>query len=351
MYSKLQSTTLLILVSFYLNITFATLPTPSNINKISFKRLGQEKLIVALSKLEFSVTTLTVDVAAETAKDIRKDIGKVRAMLDTFAYAFHPIKCKKDGAKKNIWHKFRADLDDGYKRVGDYKDLYEFQYISEATDKNDPVWAKKREKMIKWKNRFLKPKRLKCYRKALVAMKTKMNKKQSDQSKFYWGAFITNSMDQDGNIVDTEATLKPKRKKSGIENLGRLTHGLLQKAHDEYDTILALDNLLVHENAEIFHDYRKLMRTVVKQLISSYPEMLNDRSEEVDKGFKTLRDLVQEFGALNDKLVALVFYQKLKDQNRVSGLERQITYEAKWVQEWLSKHEIKDSILTVMSAL
>ncbi len=348
------------LVYFFLLLGFGTawanFPSPMDINQLTYKDLGQQRIIQELFHLEQELAIIKEDTLPHQVKALRKNIGKLRGLLDLFAYSFGlvrvPGEVEGTTVRKDLWKKFRKDLDKGYARLGDFKDLYDLQSISSPENAvYDPtVLSEKRDRMILWKERFLTPERLARHKLAISKMKNRLYKSRTKLTKFYWGPYINNQKNEAGEIISTEITILPSRRLNGFKNIAKLLKATLNLAMGEFDEVVVIESLLDHDSAEAFHDFRKRIRMVVKHNIPLFPEVIQNRTFETTNSYLQLLTVVDNLGSLNDRIISLEYNKKMGNLEEVTVLEKEIELEWKGLKGWLISNNIKNEIAILMTA-
>ena len=92
----------------------------------SYGELAAQKLCDPLDEIHRGLTNFTTSTLPHEAKDLRKLLGKFRNRLDLFAFAY------PTGSGKDPFLKLRDDLDKGYERMGEFKDLFDAQRLELA---------------------------------------------------------------------------------------------------------------------------------------------------------------------------------------------------------------------------
>lgn len=273
-----------------------------------------EDLIPYLEKIDKNV--LPHDVKIPT--DIRKKILKVRDSIDLFAYAM-PSEEKSD---QKMFESLREDLDEGYELMGSFKDLFDIQN-TDAPDANYNVSdvEDRRKPLRKWIEKYLK--KTDKYRDYLQKMDgVSVHQKQANSlSSFYWGG------------ID----FKPDRQQSAQIVFENLIGELITKSQTEWPEVRKILNPAKnHKNIEVFHDFRKRIRTITK-IMSYFPSLvLID-----EKSVLFLQELTQRYGVISDQVAKL---ELALDQKKKSKAEKIITEtETLWadLQSWEDENKIQ----------
>lgn len=148
----------------------ALLPPRSSSNTLSFSELGKQRALSAFDKV---VSRLDVLNAKSVPHDpelklFRKNIRTLRDQVDIFAQAYGR------GKQAKTWKHLRDDLNRGYERVGQFKDLFDSQGLvlsvkdpvthaispgvrPEAVEYRDETVAAARKRALAWKESFGRP--------------------------------------------------------------------------------------------------------------------------------------------------------------------------------------------------
>ncbi|MCC6805986.1 MAG: CHAD domain-containing protein [Deltaproteobacteria bacterium] len=262
---------------------------------------------------------------------LRKQVLKLRQHLDIFAHVY-----QRDPKQ---FKALRDSLDQGYEALGRFKDLFDSQGLTETT--RDPgtgafvqtttlteLRYKKGEvderlaAALAWKRKFLAPER-QAELKSMLAGAADPEGKKTVGSRFFWG-----SVDQ-----------KPKASLSGVENLQRLLAGLLDRAIEEYKPFKKLATPL-GENQEVFHDYRKRVRSILN-VLDGFPELTAPTLAPLRQ---TLVEHITLCGLIEDKLVGHELASKRGKGKQAKALEEEIEAKFAALKEWQKEHGVKDAL-------
>jgi hypothetical protein len=250
----------------------------------SIKALADEAIsVVDKGMREFNEKTLPHE-----AKDLRKQIVRLRDILDIFA---HNLAHKID-----LWDEVRDGLDDGYTVVGDYKDLFDTD--SEAVRaveagkqpeyKNPKKLKERRKKVLEWKSIYFADNGLSGKIKALFLSTKELNPSNIINSKryssFFWGG------------VDSQ----PLSAASPAENARRLIDAQAELATREHHDVLDIKDPSTEKNELIFHDHRKRLRTIAKIC-----NVANSLTAETcnSAAVKEIESLVVDLGEIEDLII------------------------------------------------
>jgi hypothetical protein len=241
------------------------------------------KSIVDAGMKEFNEDTLPHE-----AKELRKQIVRLRDLLDVFPHNFaHELE---------LWDDVRDGLDDGYTVVGDYKDLFDTNpdAVRELEEGAQPEYKDKkklnerRKKVLKWKSDYFteggvsdQVLRLFLDIRELDASNVLNSKKYSS---FFWG----------GVKAQPISTAKP------AENARRLIDAQAAVATKEHPDVLNIKDPTTHENELLFHDQRKRLRTIAK--VCNVANALTSGTCNT-AAVKDVESLVVDLGEIEDLII------------------------------------------------
>jgi hypothetical protein len=242
----------------------------------------------AKSILDAGLNEFSEETLPHQAKDLRKQIVRLRDILDIFSHNFsHEL---------SLWDDLRDGLDDGYTVVGDFKDLFDTMpraaetlasgNMPEYEDKNK--LNERRNKVLKWKESYFtenglsdKLKLLLSQIRPLAGDNVVYSKKYSD---FFWGGVTT--MPMAGNTPAQNARL--------------LVNSQSSLAIGEHSSVLDIKNPSSHKNELIFHDHRKRLRTITK--VCNVANAISENTCNTE-AVKEIEDLVVELGEIEDLII------------------------------------------------
>ncbi|HAV62633.1 MAG TPA: hypothetical protein DCY13_09735 [Verrucomicrobiales bacterium] len=306
----------------------------------SYGRLANEMLCGAFDEIVAGLTNFNAGTLPHEAKELRKQLGRFRNRLDLFAFAY------PTGPGKDPYLKLREDVDKGYERMGDFKDLFDGQRLELAEfDPEKEKWSKgirpedvtypdagrvndRRGKVLKWHAKFMEADRLAAYRAYICApdLERFHGRSADDLSRFFWGS---------------EEGLTPRRDLSGLDNFRWLTAELLERAGRDYDAVQELRSL-EGDTAEKFHDFRKRVRAVVK--ITEDIELLPKGNKRAGELHELMDDLDDGYGDVNDLIVDLELAVESGDAAEMSQLREEIARDWTALRQWQTDHEVPASI-------
>lgn len=286
-------------------------------------RYGEAASKLTLEKLDLAFEAANrlgpVSLPHET-KEIRKVILSSREMLDIFAFSF-----KAGDEYKNL----RDTLDIGYESVGHFKDLYDAQDIKDPSQAvYDKTQVEKRlSAVLIWKNNFLsQQKKFRAYVQDTLKKGSAKHKKKHLSNQFW-------------RVSD----FKPQSEDSALMILKFLLKDIWSASGEEYKIVKQItDPALDHERIEVYHDFRKRIRSALK--IVSYFDELAPLYSESNK--EALAELVDEYGNISDLIIQLELAEN--EPAQAEEVHNQIKQEWKSIQSWEAKQNI-DLLLKEMS--
>lgn len=302
----------------------------------AYGELAAQMLCGPLDEITRGLTNFTAATLPHEAKALRKLLGRFRNKLDLFAFAY------PTGPGKDRFLQLREDLDKGYERMGEFKDLFDAQRVELAVyDAAKQTWSagvrpeavsypnpgkvkERRDKVLKWREKFLEADRLAAYRAYVCApdLKAFHPRPAKDLSRFFWGS---------------EEGLTPKAELSGVDNFRWLAAEMLGRALKDYPAVQEL-RALEGETAVKFHDFRKRVRAVVRiaEDIAILPPA-NRRAKDLDE---LMDDLDDRFGVLNDKIVDLEMAVESGETAKARQLRTEIAGDWDQLRQWQEDQKV-----------
>ena len=247
------------------------------------KAANQAKDVVDSGINQFSEETLP-----HQAKDLRKQIVRLRDILDVFSHNFaHEIE---------LWDAVRDGLDDGYTVVGNFKDLFDtdagavegLRLGKEPTYQDLKKVKERRKKVLKWKRDYLSEDGLSEKIRTVFMNIRSLEKGNIGSSKkfseFFWGG----------------VSVLPSPTNSPSQNARVLIDAQAELAFAEHPLVLEMKDPTTAEHEIIFHDHRKRLRTIAKVC-----NLANALSEQIcnPSAVKELEALVVELGEIEDLII------------------------------------------------
>jgi hypothetical protein len=250
----------------------------------SIKELAAKaKAVVDQGMSEFNENTLP-----HQAKDLRKQIVRLRDILDIFPHNFaHELE---------LWDDVRDGLDDGYTVVGDYKDLFDTDAdaVRDLEDgklpeyKNEKKLKDRRKKVLNWKETYFAEGGLSEKIRELFQDIRELDNTNITNSKkyssFFWGG----------------VPVQPLNSASPAQNARRLIDAQASLATQEHPQVLQIKDPSTHENELLFHDHRKRLRTIAKVC-----NVANSIVAEAcnSSAVKEIENLVVDLGEIEDLII------------------------------------------------
>jgi len=222
------------------------------------------------------------------AKDLRKQIVRLRDILDVYSHNFsHELE---------LWDDVRDGLDDGYTVVGDFKDLFDtnqdavqaLELGGQPEYKDQKKLNERREKVLAWKKQYFAEGGLSekvwvlfLDIRELDPTNVINSKKYSD---FFWGG----------------VNAQPLPSASPAQNARRLIDAQAELAVDEHPEVLEMKDPSSEKNEIIFHDHRKRLRTIAK--VCNVANSLTPETCATD-AVKEIESLVVKLGEIEDLII------------------------------------------------
>ena len=270
-----------------------------NVPNESYLNLAKTTTTDFYLKLVPVMDSINKNTLPHDLKCFRKDIGKMKTLVDIFIYAYGAKSGNDDPISL-----LRDFLDYGYETLGHFKDEMDKSPENAAVIKQfktskctydvppdviNEVYNKKKVKkklnaVIDWTNEAKENQNI------ILGILEKTKKRRIEirnkakLSKFYWGS----------------TNFTPDLSLSGLKNIQYLQLSILQKSIIDLDQLLTLRRSHNEKYEELFHDFRKHIRSVVR-IDEFFPQTRNPQLE-TDIAFRTLKKVVGKFGDINDLL-------------------------------------------------
>ncbi len=320
---------LLSMLTLWSSVAVADLPDVDNkdLKDLKYGKLAKEVVYPLFKDLVDELEDFDRDTLPHEAKGLRKQLGNFRGYIDLFVYAYED---------QNELVKLRDDLDQGYEYMGDFKDLFDIQGVSADDADYDDDEVKDANKLVRrWLDDFLKNSNLRDLKDLLRNPNNRIVDVDKDElSRFYWGG------------VDK----KPLNRLKGIENISRLAKELLKLAEDDYEGVQDVEDIVDHDDAEAFHDFRKRVRSVLK-IVGYFPHIVDDRRNKVEDAYDTLVTLVSKYGEVNDRITAYYKYQRQGKNRKARRAKNDAEELFEELNEWQERKDIDEEVETFLDAL
>jgi len=307
---------LLLLFLFFLPACFSA--------KQSYGSLAQEKIVTEFKKMLELLPSINPKTLPDSIKSLRKSVLYTRNLLDIFVYAY-PFTSKKD-----YWRDIRILLNTGYEDIGKFQDLSYVPYTPEEAEEL-------RTPCIQWKEKVFK-----------------------DLSKYDYLTYLRNPSllkifsRENSNLYSfwSDSDTLPDLQYSGIENLSRLTNGLLINLKSQLMGLLTLDDISKPENQIYFHHYRKLIRAIV--YLRDNFELFNSNCGDLTYASGSLDKMYDDLGNLNDIYNQYVYYRGQTSKSAQAAAETALeSLFDKWTQitHWIKEDNLAGQIECLRSSL
>ncbi len=279
-------------------LLFSPLSRASGLDRMSYGELAAHTIGSGWARMNHGLQAIHEESLPHEAKDARKQIAALKEQLDLFAYAY-------PSEPQDLWEKIRNDLDEGYEKFGNFKDLYDAQGIEDSDEAEyDPTEVETtRKKVLKWiRNWNEKSYQYGSYL-ASPALIFYFRPKKS-LSRFYWGA----------------TDLVPQHSLTGLENLASLSQALRDAAISDWKLVRKLVDPAESSEAEIaFHDFRKRIRSLAR-ILRTFPSIYLG----TEAALSEVEELASRYGDLHDKIVAHEKASTAGKKKRASRLHEEI---------------------------
>lgn len=293
----------------------------------SYATAAGRLLPAALAELEKDLSLVnerTRPDEVKKPKDVRKVIVKARDLADLFVYVL-----PKGEGKKDDFTRLRDALDAGYEIIGAFKDLYDIQDVDDPSraeyDKSEV--KELRKDLLKWKKDFLKElPEFRAY--ASHPARERVDRKTKNLSDFYWGA--------------TGEKAEPSE--PAVVSLRRLLGDLMMSAQAEYGDVRDLEHPAADPHAiELYHDFRKRLRTVMK-VLNYFPEIAPGLPPE-DREF--LKEFSSRYGDISDKVTEVELLEKRGKHKKADKLREEIRDIWRGIQAWEAGQDVPSRLRTL----
>lgn len=279
---------------------------------ISFQSAASTQLPLKVEQISAALEFMNDATMPAEVKEVRKALGNVKIELDLY--------CPLYGEKKyKDVLELREHIDEGYEVLGQFKDLYDSE-VSAGIPADTKDVVVKRQAALKWRASFEKF----LARSQVINLLSRPSSKAREcltPPKLLWA-----------RLKDV-----PSADEAFDDVLGELISKLIKGYKKDQKKLIKLDDLFKYSDEERFHDFRKGVRTVLK-LIDFYPQLF-DRTNANAK--LELEELVDQFGSINDLLVA---YHKASGK-KLKSLKEQIQTQWQQLQEELEETDLDDLLM------
>ena len=119
---------------------------------------------------------------------------------------------------------------------------------------------------------------------------------------------------------------------------------LISISEEDYVVVRTVDDLTDSQNEEVFHDFRKRLRSILK-VIGYFNQVLTVSQDEYNEILEIVGDLVTYYGDINDILTSYHLAIKREHNRRAREFKREIKEEFKKVQKWQEENKINEKLV------
>lgn len=272
-----------------------------------------------------------------SVKLTRKKLLKLRDMMDIFVHAY------ARGDDEKTWKSLRERLDEGYERLGTFKDLFDGQGLTligpaETPEPGQTVraadveyvaaeLAARRADVLTFRDGFLDVE-LRGRLRGLLDRPSPQpaEVKRENLPRFFWGGL----------------DLAPRADERGLHSVRALAAGMSDYIRDELATIDDLKEIRRKQDEDVVHDARKRMRSL-GNILTNFLE-LSPVTSRAQESRQTLVEAVARYGELSDTFIAI----HLAHERGKSSLERDLWRRAdeQWdeLRTWQDEQGVRDAL-------
>jgi hypothetical protein len=307
------------------NISNQTATTLGHTFDKSFAELAVMMLPVwyTASRMAMNDVLVAKKMDPTNVKNAREVLLTTRDLLDVFSPVY---------PTQSLWQSVRNLYKDGYELVGYYQDL---DHAHVAFSKK--LWDHRRNDVLNWKDDF-----------------------EFFDSRHDVHTFLRRDVEFDGCYDHSESHLfwgelegyLPCGSDSATASLQKLVAVQLNNALDLLNTILKIDSVLDVEDQELYHDFRKELRSVLDEW-ELFGTVLFPSAEQhhspVHSSLKKLKEARDRLGQINDNWTAYQLYvtEKERKEDRKT-LATLINTEWDDFKDWVTKTNLPDAIQTLL---
>lgn len=275
------------------------------------------------SRMAMNDILLAEKMDPSNVKNARQVLLTTRDLLDVFSpvYPTH-----------SMWGSVRSLYKDGYELVGNYQDL---DHAHVAFSK--PLWNQRKDDVLNWKDDF-----------------------EFFDSHHDIHTFLSKDVDTDGCYDHSESHLfwgelegyLPCGSDMATESLQKLAAVQLNNALDLLRTVLKLDKVLQVEDQELFHDFRKEIRSVLDEwdLFGTvlFPTA-ETKGSPVHSALNTLKNAHKRLGKINDDWTAYNLYLT-RHERKAERKKLAIQINTGWddFKDWATKTNLPGAIQALL---
>ncbi len=301
----------------------------------SFSKLAAETVPARLETVRQGIDQLGAGTMPHDVelKSFRKALLSLRTMIDAFAHSYPVVDRHADPLTQ-----IRDHVDQGYEAIGSFKDEFDSQGLVLSVQDPQGNWsAGVRPEEIKYPN----APRLELERQKVLEWKESFGAR-IDEYADYLGKPSAEPVQPEGKRNLSElfwggVKKRPKPELSGLQNISRLTAGMIGEVEQKLDKLLD-SPALGRDKEKTFHETRKQLRSALS-LTVELPGIVR----EGDRNAVLTRDLealVTQMGTIADKMAARDLAPK-KDR---APIEREIQRAWKDLRKEMKKQDLEGQL-------
>ncbi|KAG7368796.1 hypothetical protein IV203_031539 [Nitzschia inconspicua] len=278
------------------------------------------------SRMAMNDVLLADKMDPSNVKNARQVLLTTRDLLDVFSPVY---------PTRSLWGSVRSLYKDGYELVGYYQDL-DHAHVAFSPK----LWEQRKKDVLKWKYNF-----------------------ESFDSHHDIHTFLSKNVDTEGCYDHSESHLfwgeldgyLPCGSDMATASLQKLVAVQLNNAMDLLDPILNLDTVLRVEDQELFHDFRKEVRSVLDEwdLFGTVLFPTANRSgSPVHSSLKTLKSAHQRLGKINDNWTAYHLYlirHEHKDERKRLAIQINTAWDD--FKDWVTTTNLPGAIQSLLDEI
>jgi hypothetical protein len=258
------------------------------------------------------------------AKSLRKDVLKLREFLDLFVYAF-PGTSEPDPILE-----LRFMLDEGYTLLGELKDLFDVQNVESPLEASydQKELDEKLAPSLAWIDSFFAQEKAIAQLLSDVKQEGYAKRKRKHLSFQFWGS----------------SKVRPHANQLAEEAIESLIADLFKSAIAEYKVVRKIEHPAEdHKRIEIYHDFRKRIRSALK-IVNYFSETRLNYGEQ---DLVLLAELVESYGFVSDMIIRYEKADEKKKKSEAKEIRGEIKDKWEKIQKWEKEIEIDDVLKRV----
>jgi len=296
----------------------------------SYGDLGNQTTYPLYQQAQVLLSSLNSTSLPSQVKPLRSALGLFRDMLDLFAYAYPNCSFTDyNGDCVDVWRILRESVNVGYTIIGNYQDLSHsgVNYTTIEMDKLLDI-------CLTWKAGYYVQLQDYDFEKLVInpSFTELYIRNKTELSTFYWGTIPT----------------IPNLNISGVDNIAFLEYNLVISSLENYDRVMDMKEVYTNGHHNRFHDYRKLSRAILS--VVSF-KVYNDNDTCVTNALAVVKEMYDNFGDLNNVIVAYDFYMKHGD--KTGEKEEQALVISGWatLQKWMVSAQFAQQLICLSESL